>query len=378
MGRGAESPVDVLVSGVGTLGEWAVEFLARTPDVRSIAVADVQRERGETICYRAALGALQEGCAPRIAFYQHDLKNAEATAELLRRLRPRVILHTATLLALPTLVARMAPERFAELKQAGYGGLLPLHVVLTRNVMRATQQMDEPADVIDAPFPDYVNPLLASRGLAPLAGCGNVDNVATEVRLGVARERGVDPRDVQVHLIASHAIVEAFRRPDGPGDMPYECRVAVAGRDISNQVDVAGILRKTARTLLAGGLRLEARVASSGVKQVLTLLREAPLQAHAPGPAGLQGGYPVRLRRGEAEIDLPPDISLDQARAINRAGLARSGIERIDPDGTVTTTERAAEVFKQVLGYDARRFAVDEADARADELLGRLRELYVR
>jgi hypothetical protein len=367
---------DVLAIGIGAVGEWAVEFLARTADIRSIAIADVNAKRGEAIAMRASIGALHEGYAPRLSFHELDVSNVDATASLIRQLRPRIILHMATLLSIPTMAARLPPELFSRFREAGFAALLPLHLFLTLRLMQAVRQVKDPPDVISAPFPDFVNPALGTLGLAPLAGFGNVDNIAGMARVVVARAWNVDPRDVHLYFIASHSVSESFTRTGSPGRAPYHFRVYVSGIDITEEVQIEKLLEDGYRRLQ--GAPTVARTAASGVKSVLSILREDHAHTHAPGPNGLPGGYPVRLSVHKAEVLLPPDLTLQEAVRINEAGLQVGGIDQIDPDGTIHCAEMAVELIRELLGYDARHFHVEEAEERAHELLERIERLFYK
>lgn len=371
-----EGRTDVLLIGIGAVGEWALEFLARTPEIHTITVADANTRRGEAIALRASVGALHAGYAPRLSFHELDLSNVDATASLIRQLRPRVILHTAALLSVPTMAARLGPELFQRLREAGFGSFLPLHLFLTLRLMQAVRQVEEPPDVIDAPFPDFVNPALNTVGLAPLAGCGNADLISGLARLLVARARNVDPHDVHIYYIASHSVNESFLRTASPGRAPYYLRVYISGIDATKEVQAEDLLADAAKRMY--GIPTESHPASSGVKMIVSLLRGDRAHIHAPGPNGLPGGYPVRLSPGKAEVLLPPGLSLEEAVRMNWIGLQVGGIEGIAPDGTVYCTEEAVAFMHDVVGYDARSFQVLETEERAKELLERFNRLFER
>ena len=96
---------------------------------------------------------------------------------------------------------------------------------------------------------------------------------------------------------------------------------------------------------------------------------------HAPGPQGLSGGYPVRLSGSGAQVVLPSGVTMEEALTINEIGQRSDGVERIDDDGTVVYTERATAIIKDVLGYDLLPLPFDECDARAQDLIVRLKAL---
>lgn len=368
------SATDILVVGIGAVGEWATEFLARTPDVKSLGIADVDRRRGEAIALRTSVGALHQGYSPRLSFHQLDLTNVDETASLIEQLRPKVILHLAALLSVPTMAQSLPSHIFKGLRTVGFGAFLPLHLFLTLKLMQAVKQVSEPPDVIDAPFPDFVNPVLATAGLAPLAGCGNVNLIAGLTRLLVAHDRGVNANDVHLYFISSHSVNESFLRDGNPGTAPYYFRAYISGVDVTNELDVEKILGEASARL--GGVPTVAHTAASAVQVVMSLLRGDRMHLHAPGPNGLPGGYPVRLHSGHAEVLLPPELPLEEAIRINQAGLQVGGIEKITSDGTVYHTQAAAEFMQQHFGYDVPSFHLQETESLAYELLRRFKQAF--
>ena len=89
---------------------------------------------------------------------------------------------------------------------------------------------------------------------------------------------------------------------------------------------------------------------------------------HAPGPNGLPGGYPVRAGADGVEVFLPEGITMEGAIRINEEGAKADGIERIEDDGTVVFSSDAANIMREVLGYDCRPMRPHESEERAKEL----------
>ena len=55
-------------------------------------------------------------------------------------------------------------------------------------------------------------------------------------------------------------------------------------------------------------------------------------------PSGLPGTYPARIESGDVKLELPEDLTEDEAVALNEEALRWDGIERIESDGTVIYT----------------------------------------
>jgi hypothetical protein len=87
-----------------------------------------------------------------------------------------------------------------------------------------------------------------------------------------------------------------------------------------------------------------------------------------PAPAGRPGGYPVRLSRRGVELDLPASIPEPDAIALNARAAAWDGVERIEGDGTIVLTARAAEAAREAFGADLERMALGELEALAERL----------
>ena len=116
-------------------------------------------------------------------------------------------------------------------------------------------------------------------------------------------------------------------------------------------------------------------VAASGIKNALALLHDTGLLTHSPGPQGLPGGYPVRLRASGAAVVLPAGVTMEQALAFNKAGQRGDGIERIEADGTVVYTDKAVQIIKEIMGYELPSLQFDECDEQAAELIARFKAL---
>ncbi len=115
--------------------------------------------------------------------------------------------------------------------------------------------------------------------------------------------------------------------------------------------------------------------ASSTIQNLGALLSDEPVSLHSPGPGGLPGGYPVILSREGAKVDLPEDITLDQAIAMNQEAQTYDGIRRVDDDARVHFMPYAIEIMKDMLGFDCASFVPEECEDLAREQMRRFQEL---
>ncbi|RVA11189.1 NAD-dependent epimerase/dehydratase family protein, partial [Mesorhizobium sp. M7D.F.Ca.US.004.03.1.1] len=182
---------DILVTGAGAVGSHAVEFLARRPEVKRIAVIDVRKATAEGLAWRARIGALQEDKDVVVTGFAVDLLDRAALEETLAAIRPRVVFHAATLLTVPEMHRGLKPEVFERVRRDGMGGFLAAHICLAAAVQAGLAAAGSAAPLIVASFPDFTIPVLARMGRTPITGIGNVDNMASELQSIAAERLGV-------------------------------------------------------------------------------------------------------------------------------------------------------------------------------------------
>lgn len=363
---------EVLVIGLGGVGSWTLELLARSAGISYLVGADFNEEWGRRKVYNVASGAVLQGHYARLEFVPLDLNNIGATAETIDRLQPRLILNCATL---QTWWVRkeLSPHVADRLGEAGSGPWLPTHLALSRKLMLAIRASGWGGPVINSGIADISNPVLAKRGLAPTIGLGNIDLVIPTLKIGVGQRLDVPARSVRVYAVFHHYHTSYFRKHPS-GAPSYFLRLTVDDQDVTERFDTDRLLYEVSQDRFSGEA-LNPMVAASGVKNALALLRDTGLLTHSPGPQGLPGGYPVRLGAAGAEVVLPQGVTMAQARAINEGGQRADGIERIEDDGTVVYADKAVQIFKEVLDYDLTPLEFDACDERAQDLIARFRAL---
>jgi hypothetical protein len=363
---------EALIVGLGGLGSWVLELLARSDGITYVVGADVDQEWGRRKVYNAASGAILQGYYPRLAFVRIDLQDVDATAETIARLQPQLILNCATLQTW-WLRKKLPPDIGDRLTEAGSGPWLSTHLALSRKLMMAVRASDFQGHVINSGIPDISNVVLAKRGLAPTIGLGNIDLLISPLRMGVARRLEVSVRNVSVFAILHHYHTTHFRK-HASGAPSYFLRLMVGDQDVTGQFDTDLLLHQVSQDRLSGPDG-NAVVAASGVKNGLALLRDTGLLTHSPGPQGLPGGYPVRLSASGAQVVLPTGVTMEQALSCAEAGQRADGVEQIEEDGTVVYTDKAAQIIKEVLGYELTSLGFDQCDEQAAELIARFRAL---
>ena len=239
--------------------------------------------------------------------------------------------------------------------RAGFAVTLPLQAQPAMAVARAAAETG--ALLVNACFPDLVNPLLTALGLPVHCGVGNVAVLTASLRtaLDLAPERELRVLGHHVHLYP----------PRDPAD---DALAWLDGDLVPNVTDLLARQRATPRP------ELNHITGYTAALLVQDLLTGAEVRTNVPGPLGLPGGYPVLLRDGTIALDLPAGLDTASAVAWNqRAALADGG--SVDGD-RVTFAPHTAEALEPHLPDLAAGFQVGEITAVLDrivELRNRLR-----
>jgi hypothetical protein len=356
----------VLVAGLGDLGGRTVDAHAALPHGR-LGAAARDPGRARAVAGRAALIAELVGGAARVEAAELDLDDAEGAAAAFGRVAPEVIVAAAS---------RHSWWRTpAALAGIPYGAWLPIQIPLVAAVTSARTAAAPPARVVALPHPDAVGPVLAPRGLAPDTGAGNVAEIAAKLRTLAAAETGTPLDEVRVRLVAHHS-VEPFAF-DGFGDRaapetppPVRAEIVAGGRRLEDE-QVRALLARPYP--LGPQLETHQLTAAATAATVAALLGPDPVPIHVPAPGGLPGGYPVLASRRGIELDLPADLSVEDARSVNEVAARWDGVERVDADGTLHFTRAVTELLERHLGLRLERVGPDEHEAVGAELLARMR-----
>lgn len=358
----------IMMVGLGELGGHVLEMLARTPGNRRIITADIDEDRAYRKTNIAIYGASQMGFYPDIEYTKIDLNNIPQAAEIIAKCKPDVIYHAATLQSWWVITTLPKPV-FDDLDKARFGPWLPMHLSVVYKLMQAVKQTGMDIKVVNSAFPDACGPILKTRGLQPTVGIGNVANPVPAIRLGIANQLGVKLSDVKIYLACQHYFSHFVPRFGNAGGSPYYLKIFIGGRDVTKTVDIDKVFAELpTRYRRTGGLGGQILTASSAAANTLAIADDRREFLHAPAPDGLPGGYPVRIDANGATVELPNDITLEEAIKINEQGQAIDGIERIDEKGTAYIPQWSNDIMKRMVGFDCTVMPLDDIHEIAAEL----------
>ena len=371
----------VLIIGLGDVGAWVLEFLAREPGVGTIAVADIRSDWGRYRTNLAAIGASFGRRDKSFEFHHLDLSDVCRTAEVISKVKPDVVINISSLLSPRSVTEQLAqiPGEAGERARAamGIGVQLPWHLAPAYSVMSAREQSGLDMPVVNVSFADGVNPMLWGAGLGVVCGAGNCEHLAYEIRRVISTDYERPPDTVNVYLVSGGSAMLHM----GPTKMPYFLKVTVDGEDVTPKYDPKVLIEAAIESRFfrgEGGIPIFSTPAASAVKNALAIVDDTRALMTVNSPLGLPGDYPARLGTDGAGLALPDELSRGEAERIGRAALPIFGIAEIQGDGTALYTEETRGRIKDLLDYDCPGIHPSEAWARARELMQAYRSFLER
>jgi len=367
----------IMLIGIGELGGIVLEFMSRIPGICEIVTADSNADWGLRKTNSAIEGASYMGLYPNIKFYQIDILNIEKTAELIKKINPTIICNGTTLQSW-WVVNELPPEVNARIykDKCAIGPWTAMHLALTAKLMKAVKLSGIDPYVINTSYPDATHPSLDRVGLAPTVGIGNMDLAVPYIQKATSELLSVPMRNVGVELVAHHYHAYYWCRYGTGSDVPFYLRIYVGKEDVTNQL---GDMKQFIAELPKRGMRPIGRhgqfvVAGSCLKNIMAISNDTGEITHAPGPQGLEGGYPVRLSRKGAEVVLPKGLTIQQAREYNLEAQQHDGIQEIKDNGDVVVTDESYDTFKEMLNIDCRVITIEDSYEQAMELRKKFHE----
>jgi hypothetical protein len=350
----------VLIIGAGDLGERLTAALAASGGVSRVVLAG--RSFGTVAAITVTVSAASD-CAVDGAVV--DASRQDEVAQLFARTQPDLVVQCASTRS-PWALGGRGDSPARTILAAGFALRLPYQLPIVLTVMRAAQDAGYAGPIANLSYPDGTGPVLRALGLAPTVGLGNAGMILRRVRstLRASSDAGELPL---VRVLGHHSQLPSSMEADEPP--PDErCRVYL-GEEGTRDDSLA--YRGPA---LEAGRGLNAITTAAAIPVLEALLPgAAPVRWSTPAPAGLPGGYPVRIADGAVTLDLPPGLEPGEAIAYNERVARGDGIERIDDDGTVHFTAACRQAVAGLSSELAAPLAVADVAERAallDAVLG--------
>ena len=346
--------IDVLILGTGSFAaRIAFDLAATAASPLSIAVGGRNAERLSWLTIAGNARAVIFGRPVTFAARDIDLTSAEAAAALIARDRPRVVVQAAS--AQPAAVIATKGDAWSRLvDEGGLSATAIFQALLSTRVARAIAAEKADCQLINCCFPDVVNSLIGAAGLPVACGVGNIAILANAFA-GILEPR----RAERLKVLASYQTITPFRRQAASrgGPMP---RVWLDGAEVP---DVA---RRFAAVKITPEPAVEISGAS-GVPLIAAMAAGGSWTGHAPGPAGLPGGYPVAWQGGRLDLALPTGLGREEAVVWNARFEAENGVA-VGADRRVRYTGRLYERLREAAPSLAEGFPIGELETVYTEM----------
>ncbi|TDP95220.1 saccharopine dehydrogenase NADP-binding domain-containing protein [Labedaea rhizosphaerae] len=297
----------VVVVGSGAFARSVLYSIATefTVPARVIILAR-NADKAAEVAYVAAARAAVSACPVEFDHRVVDLADGAAMTAALEESAPDVLVQCASYQSPWERIG--APSAWTELlRTAGFGIALPLQAVPLLDVVETIRKVAPDCLVVNGCFPDAVNPVLAAAGYPILCGIGNISTISAAI-LGQSHQK-------RLHLLAHHLHLHA------PEDAANEARIWLDGTEQDQVATLLAGMRAIDRAELNG---IGGHAAAGLLDALVT---GATLDTHVPGPLGLPGGYPVRVRDRRIELRLPDGLDAMTAVAWNQRMSVLDGVE---------------------------------------------------
>jgi hypothetical protein len=343
------SGASLVVLGTGSLAHATCDALATvSPEPINVTVIGRDRGKAEAVCYLAGTRAALTGTG--VTFRPAAADIGTGLGDVLAA-RPTGVLVCASHQSPWERVT--APSAWTDLlATAGFGLALPLHADIAAQAGWLLAAHTPGTWLVNACFPDAVNPVLAALDIPVLCGVGNVGITAASLQAALGL-----PDQSRLHVLAHHAQLHA------PAD---EARAWLDGTPLPGVTALLATQRAIDGSLLNRVTGLTAALVLSA------LLTGATTDTHVPGPNGLPGGYPVRLAGSRVSLRLPPGLSETEAVAVNQRAARADGV-RVEHGKIHFETAAVSGLPGSVAGTDG--FSAAELSVVCQELLALRAEL---
>ena len=354
---------DILIMGSGSVCETTCRALALMSS-EPLRVAVLGRDHSRVNIVVALANAMSGGLNHRVRFVGDTINwdSESDLAEKIAKYSPRLIFQTASLQSPWDFLGASKPTRWKQLVwAAGNAIIVPTQVALVKRVATIVKEMSPAPILVNACFPDHVNPILKHLGLPITSGIGNVAMFA-----GCMRWRYPQPEHkLQIigHLYHYFKILgKTHSDLDGP-------RVWIDGKEVLDVEKTLADAFYDLRSVNDLGKIINELVGTNSAELITALIGNIPVMTHVPGPNGLPGGYPVVVQNGKVELDLPSDCSEEEAIALNKQGGYDMGAAIIDENGFSAFSATAREKLMEFAPSLASGFHAKDIDAICQEII---------
>ena len=313
---------DILIFGTGHFaGRIVLDLAATASDPVTVVIAGRNRERLNWLRTAGNARAALFGRPARLLSREVDLSLPDAAAAAIAEVQPTVVVQAASFQT-GNVISNQDNAWTKLVAEGGLSATAVLQAPLSIEVARAVKATRPQTYFINCCFPDVVNPLIAALYLPITSGVGNIA-ILSNAFAGVLGDAA------RLKVLAHYQNLAPWRRPP-------EGRAGPCPRVWIDNEEIADVYGRFASVQLTREPAIEIS-GPSGVPMLLAIAAGGDWSGHMPGPNGLPGGYPVKFTARRLDLDLPANLTRDEAIAWNLSYEEESGVV-VSPDGDAAYT----------------------------------------
>lgn len=368
----------ILIIGSGYLSTMVSEMLAWRNFPCQITIAARNEKAADELVNLIKFTSENVGHTFNISARKIDLDAVDEMAEIIADVDPDLIFNTASVQSY-WVVSELPKDISRVMWTAGIGPWTACHAYPALQLMKAVKQSGVKTTVVNAAFPDAVNPLLDGIGLAPDIGIGNVSNICQPIREAAAQMLGAQISSISINLVAHHYVGNTIPSEGNAKGAPYHLSIKNDGEEVCQKTLPHDRLFEYIKDRLKRKRGKDGMfvTASSAVRIIEGFFKDKIIAAHAPGVKGLVGGYPVSIGKRAFDIALNGGLSLSDAIAINEKGQRYDGIEAIS-NGYIKIKQEASDIMNAMMGFRQDGYHISDVGEVSAELVQRFQELRLR
>lgn len=364
--------VRIMIIGLGSVGNYLLDYLISQADEGiEIAVVGRNAEKLESDANIVRVASLirNQNRSKISIFGNVDLNDIESVANVMTAWPSDIIVNSS--------------RAYAGLKYGtiswkyvrAYGIWSPLSIRFTKNIMKAYEETDSDAIVINTSYSDAVIPWLKSAGKAyPDFGSGNINHLVYRFKLAAGQLLDIrDYWNIDITFAVAHfhdVCISKEGHTEGTPmliDMRYQREPLPLSVD--QVISHCGIPMPVdaKRNMMNASSNFEI------IEAILGAVRDGKkYKIHCPGAFGEVGGYPVIIDGTSERIQAYVDeecFALEQMRKKNLESIYLDGIENIE-NGVLTYTDELLQKAHRAFGVElVKRVPFDHIEEVADFLV---------
>ena len=341
----------LLIVGAGLLAEGVMQQLLHRCNNTDFILVSRTAETLEATTNLLRYVQSQWELNSTIEYVVADLANVDRMAEVIQAAQPDVILNATTFFPWWK-IANLPDDLAAKADSIGPGIWCAFDALPPLLLADAIQKAGTNSVYVNACYPDATNRFLANHAAPPVVGIGNLANLIPGFRLAFAEHFQVPSAKLKFALVCHHYVSLNAPVENLEGNLPYVLEVTYEDQRHTFSGENWPFKYFRSNYPRTRGKAGQSVTASSAAVLIYSLLNELEIDFHAPGPAGLVGGYPITIGpQRRISVRLPKSISSKEADRINADGQTFDGIEFAEP-GKLRATHKARAFFEDITDFE--------------------------